>query len=78
MRDLIAAQLDPLYRLRSETYRLLQAALIEQQQGSRAQPPEAVERIRTQHQRFHARIQQIESTLRAAHQRLGSPLPHHP
>ena len=78
MRDLIAAQLDPLYRLRSESYRLLQAAIKEQQEGRQAQPPAAIERIRSQHQRFDARIQQIESTLRAAHQRLGSPLPHHP
>lgn len=63
-------QLDPLYRLRSETYRLLQAAIREQQENPVAQPPEAVERIRQQHQRFDARIQQIESTLRRA-SRLG-------
>lgn len=65
----LTSRLDPLYRLRSESYRLLQAALQESQEAPTAQPPEAVERIRRQHQAFDRRIRQIETTLQGSRPR---------
>lgn len=67
MADLTTARLAPLYRLRSESYRLLQSALKEQQEEPASQPPEAIERIRRQHYAFDRRIRQIEATLLASH-----------